>query len=589
MNLPATSTALSSHRPRCRSLVVVLAALLPVASVRAALPCGCTPGIFESVADHVAAYSNILDVVQSAQDNRRAAAGCVEKAKKAMDDLTRRNIEFSGAVKKLAEAQAPLEDRQRNVRSSLLEPDNKEQLGHFRDSLRNEWNDAMTAWQDVNAASDSIDEPKARFDDAVREVELAKQRYEANRETARSIWGQHSKLHCVNARFDEIPKIGREVYTSLKEMQSFKDQWKDAEKSFQTSLSDARKAWRDITGLPGKIADTFHMDTGVSTFDDLLLRLDALKPPVHVAFFAGEADLFKEIDLKAGDSLSRPMPPPKPSRDGLVLLGWRDRDTDAGDEPAEALFTGWNKPVDHDMELMAVWGYRITVRGMEGGSRTYPVSDRGGSVDLGGVLGRSEVEAVCDHPPAGQRFRTWKDADTGDPVTSRTTITRSMVIEPDYGDIVWTVTWMDAGGKNVLGTTEFRPDIPVRQRYDLMPRNENGYRYLHWSSEDGGDEWKGFGHPISADITLYAVRQADHQVRFQYEDGESVPDPDGAPAIAGFQNGTPFDLRNAPVPADRRGFRFDGWVDREGESWLGRPVMDDIVLVARYRRESTGK
>ena len=42
-----------------------------------------------------------------------------------------------------------------SIDEAALEPDNKEQLGHFRDSLRKEWKDATTAWQDVNAASDN--------------------------------------------------------------------------------------------------------------------------------------------------------------------------------------------------------------------------------------------------------------------------------------------------------------------------------------------------------------------------------------------------------------------------------------------------
>lgn len=529
----------------------------------------------------------MLVVVQSAQDNRRTAAGAVEEAKKAAGDLIDARTEFASAIQTLAESEAALDDRQRNVRASLLEPDRKEELGHFRESLRNEWATAKTAWEAAKAASGALDGPKARFDAAAREATLAKQRYDADRETARSIWGQHSKMHCINARFDEMPRIGRDIETSLAELETVRAQWDDAEKAFRDNRSEADRRWRDITGCPGKIAGTLHMEDGVSTFDDLIRRLDALKPPVHVSFFAGEADLFKEQDLKAGDTLGRPMPPPTPPRDGLVLLGWRDRDADVGDEPADALFSGWNQPVARDMDLIAVWGYRITVRGLEGGSRTYPVSDRGGPVDLGGVLSRPEVEALRDNPPAGQRFRVWQDADTGEVVSFRTPVTRSLVVEPVYGDIVWTVTWMDAGGKNVLGTTEFRPDAPVRPRSDLMPRNENGYRYLHWSSEDGGDPWSGFGKPISADITLYAVRQADHQVLFQYDDGESIPGPDGIPAMAGFQDGTPFDLRNAPVPAERRGFRFAGWTDRNGATWLGRPVTDDIVLVARYRRETT--
>jgi hypothetical protein len=91
-------------------------------------------------------------------------------------------------------------------------------------------------------------------------------------------------------------------------------------------------------------------------------------------------------------------------------------------------------------------------------------------------------------------------------------------------------------------------------------------------------EWTG-GTALTGDLTVYAVREADYRIVFHDEDGSPIGE-------AGAKKGAAFSLLDSPKPPEKPGRTFVEWRLRDGRTFDGGDVANDLELYAEYRDET---
>lgn len=554
------------------SLLLSLAVALASADAVAASPCGCTwPS-----ADHVNTYSNIMAAADSIEGYRDAAASAYDNAKKAWKRLSECRSEMGDLLEAYRTAETDFRRFGSQISRPLLDGGSEgvkaaantfEDLMKRLEALDGRWTELVVTdggWAAFKRAGEAesaaIDENVQLFDDRL---------VEANR-----IYGHGIEWPCVRNLYQERIVRSRTDFESLR---------KNLDKAREGARNDAREAdsmqaqirgYREsVESFPAQIAANNLDQSGISTAKGLLDFLrDRSAPRVTVRFRSrgetvpdGVKSLKKEVEPldKIVD----------PSRTGFVFLGWRDRNSGE-------MFAAWGRPVDRDLDLDAVWGYQVRVAGLDD---TFNVPVEG---DLSPSLSRVLLDpkftkyAETLKPTApGKRLAGWRDFESKGIVDGTTPVSRSMSIEPAWEDLTYTVVWRDADD-TYLDETSFRSSESVRAR--PLPEDRGGFRYQYWSTAPDGERWTGFGRPLEYDVTLYAVRDADHVVRFLLPNGGELPS-------GGFRNGQEFSSSMAPEPPAQKGLVFVGWFDDRGEDFSGKKVTRPVSLHARYRKETAAE
>lgn len=525
-------------------------------------------------AAHVNIYSNMLSAAAEATGYRVRADEAYDIWKKSREALAEKAGELSALQ---AEYQTLVDDYRRaqsTARPSLIsEPDNLRNLRSSLvsitgrvDVLKGQF-DKLTGSEGWAAAGRRCALSFATFGENA--TAFAAKDTEAQRLRLSGI-----KWECVLNIYREnfmtiktrIETLGKNLEAGVKEVARDEEAAKRAE-------SDIRSRQTQIAALPAQIAESLGV-RGVSTADGLLEVLaDWSAPRVTVRFRSqGMVVTDGERLLKKGISpLARP---PDPLRPGLAFLYWRKASS-----REKVPDTVWDKPVEEDLDLDAVWGYEVRVAGLDA---VFPVilENEGVRPSLASVFADSRFMAFRENPipapPPGQRLAGWQDMETKDRVDEATLVSKNLTLAPVYEEIRHTITWQDADGAFIDETTSTQSSPP---RPAKLPEDHDGFHYTHWSLEPDGEKWTGWGKPLDANIVLFAVRDADHIVRFCTEDGTEI-------VQKGFKKGIVFSAGLAPQAPVRKGSVFVSWRTKEGEEFAGKAVDSSVPLFAHYRKES---
>jgi len=547
--------------------LVALAALAPALS-RAEHDC------WMPSAQHVNIYSNMLGAAEVATGYRSRAEEAYGVWKKAHDDLAARAGDLAALQ---TEYQTLVEDYRRaqsTARASLInEPDNLRNLRNSLVSITGRV-DVLKGRIEGLTGGDGWAAAARRCQDAAREFEEYATAFADKDTEAQRLRLSGIKWECVLNLYREnfmaiktrLETIRKNLETGVKEVGRDEDAAKKAE-------SDIRSRLTEIAALPAQIADNLGVK-GVSTASGLLEVLaDWSAPRVTVRFRSqGIVVADGEKLLKRGITpLARP---PDPMRPGLVFLYWRNAST--RDKFPDS---GWDRPVEDNLDLEAVWGFEVRVVGLD---RVFPVvmESEGAHPSLAPVFADSEFIRFRENPrpapPAGQRLAGWQDVETKLRVDEGTLISKNMTLAPVYEEIRHTITWQDADGGFLNETTATHSSPPKPQK---LPEDHDGFHYTHWSLEPDGEKWNGWGRPLDADLVLFAVRDADYIVRFCVKGGTEI-------AQKGFKKGLAFSPTLAPEPPAKKGVVFVAWTDASGADFSGRTIDSDIQLFAGYRDET---
>lgn len=300
-----------------------------------------------------------------------------------------------------------------------------------------------------------------------------------------------------------------------------------------------------------------------------------------VTFESNGGSEVKPVKVKDGATFTQPT---DPTRTGYSFSGWYD-------DPVFRTPHDFTLAVRADLTLYAKW--TASPAGGDKGdgkddgttttpdtSKTYTVTfdpangDKPTSVK---VKGGNPVKAPATPTRDGYRFTGWyeKDAKTAYDFTA-----------PVAGDLTLTAKWSKLDASTVTHVIRFEsnggsaiPDMEVKDgSIATAPANptRDGYVFAGWYVDKELTTPFDFSTPVVADATAYAkwteAKKATHTVVIDDGTGHKttvVVDPDGT----------------IPLPADpkRDGYRFDGWVDQNGQPVTkDTKVTDDLYVTAKW-------
>lgn len=554
--------------------VILAFAAFPAETPAEELVCGCSvSSLFGDKGEHLNAYSNMLSSVEAVRAVLKKTETAAEDVKRSLETIDAANLRIRNAAAAFKRAVDDVSDLRRNASRAYLEAGRENDLRAFRDALSAKRDALETQKTAMSALMTVLDDPRVVLEQSAREIVNGVEGFDNLRSDVRTIWGRHSAKPCVDRMHGEVTRMGTALENKKKEAKANEEAARDKLKAAESALRDAENLVKDANALPRQIAETMGL-SGISDFESLEKRLEELsRRKVVVRFFDGRGSMTGRTETFEKEKIGQPALPEAP-RPGAEFLGWRDRDVAVGDDPAAGTFD-FRKPVESDLDLVEVWTWEVTVRGV--GTWRVPVE---GYPTLRKVLESAEVRDF-EKNHAAELAKTgekqpdgWWKSGTDERVTSLTPVSGPLVIEPRDADVTFRVEWRDADGSMLAAPTTYRKGQTL-QLHDL-PRDTRGFHYEHWSDSMDGDAYS--PKPVEHDLTLYAVRVADATVTFVDADRNRLGDPEG------YRNGATFEPHRAPKAPDVDGRKFVGWgrPGRERDLFSGA-VSEDVVLEAKYR------
>ncbi len=557
-------------------LFVLAVASLPA---RAALPCGCgSIGVFESKADHLAAYDAMTNNMKKARANLTSLEKAAEAAKGAFTNDTKCLAELEKASAALNEAL----DSAARVRSTaaltLFESNRQADLKLFRTSVSNTWQSLEVSGKNLSTVMEKVGEGGQKLHAAEAEVRSAKSSLDTIYGSIRTVWGGHSKAKCVDRIYHQYVN---DIQTSAKAAEGrFEEERRGAERveeALKSKMEDVGRRRKEAGDWIGSLADRLNL-SGISTFDALDAKLAELsRTKIRIRFFNGES-LMEERTIFDNEPVAEPSANPEAPRDGMVFNGWRDA---AASETERFVFGASSAK---DLNLRAVWCYEVGVENVE---KVWPIL-ADGTHTLREVLESEEVKAaereVESTIPDNREFAGWKTSE-GDAVNGLTRVMKPLRLVPRYRDIVFSVRWHGADRRPIETESFTKGDTPNLR--DLPP-NTQQYAYQYWSETPDGEEY--VPRPLDGNLDLYAVRQkVANLVALSFVDHDDAQ----IGETLHVKEGTDF-LRVVGVPRRivRSGFRFVGWgKNKDSREVFSGPVEEPergegLQLQALYRDAS---
>lgn len=249
--------------------------------------------------------------------------------------------------------------------------------------------------------------------------------------------------------------------------------------------------------------------------------------------------------------------PEDPTKIGYDFEGWYT-DKALGDKH------NFGVPVTHDLNLYAKWTprddtkytvyhYQQAVTGTG-----YALAD---TDHLEGTTGSKVTAQDMDYPG----FH--RNADhKGNVVSATVAPDGSTVLALYYDRDLYTVTFYALGGSLVSKVKGIRFGSTVAQPSDPT---KDGYTFLRWRVDEESEEGYDFTTPISANLSLYALWEANtYQVTFDYQGATGNNTVSSKPVI--------FDSAYDELPSPtRHGYDFLGWFTEEQD---GDEVTADTVV-----------
>lgn len=526
-------------------------------------------------ADHVNTYSNLLATAGVVESCYNDAVSAYENAKSAWDELAKKKAGLEASLAEYRGIEIDYRRLQSQISPSILE-NNPERVNAVLQAFSNIVDrvaKADDAWKALVETDGGWTELRRKGDSDSALINENLERFDGKLAEARRLRGHGIDWVCVRNVYEErVARTQTEVESLRKNLAKRRDSAAADARAADNLQSQIGSFRESVDAFPGIIAANNLRQEGISGAKQLMAFLaDRALPRVAVRFrSAGVLVPDGELSLKKGvDPLNKIDDPVRP---GFVFLGWSERNT--GRE-----FTAWGEPVGRDLDLDAVFGYEVRVAGSDA---TFPVKVEGGvNPTLAKVFLDPKFVSATNviAAPAGKRLAGWRDYSTKTRVDGSVPVSQSMAIEPYWEEIVHAVTWFDAD-EAVLDRTEVPASEVLSAR--ALPEDRAGFHYLYWSAAPDGEKWTGFGKKLDFDLSLYAVRDADHVVRFVLPNGGELPS-------RGFRNGQVFTGDLAPEAPVQKRLVFVGWFDDQGRDFSGQKVNGPRRLVARYRRETFGE
>ena len=550
--------------------------LLPVATVAAPQPCGCEKRQGLSWPEHLSYWSNMVEDVRNvnlryteleklhadAETDWAAVADALEGTEALKDRMARLKQEGSALKGKF--------------QSFRDDPAALVGLGKAFGELREARAEATSDLQSFYGANGGW-ETSLRKAEKAREdfVKTAKRFLSAYQKAENLRYGSGGNIDCVIRLFDDAERQKEDADTWAADLTSGQNDAADNRQKLLSRKSDIESAFADLDDYMRMIAETFGLPSTATpeqieaeianrTVERVTVRFGNVKRAIEPQTLRKGIDKPEKVE-------------PDGDANGPGFLGWRERAN-------ERDFDDWDKPLSDNLVLDAKWGYRIYVAGepME-----FPSSDWNDRYTLAAVFTDERVQAKRDdlakQAPKGKVLDGWATSESPEEPLAVLTANaiNGMRLVPHYADVKYTLSFVVPEGKapppQTLGWKEL-PRVPDLTKLE----SANGFRYVRWSLKQGGSEsWNG-GEPLTEDLTVFAVPEADYNLRFHDENGVFL-------ATIPVRAAESFALARAPQPPARKGLVFAGWKDGKGKAFAGGAVAEDMKLYAEYREESASE
>ena len=560
-------------RPFAAALAALL--LLPAATVAAPQACGCEKRQGLSWSEHLNYYSNMVSIVKDVDTRYSELEDQLKKAQaawKEVDEALETATELKDRIRKLKDDGAALKAKFQTNR------DNRDALIGLKsgfETFLDDWNQAVNDQRSLYG-NDGWETELRKGDKAYESFKRTAGRFMAAYQKAEFLrFGSGGNLECVIRQFDETDRKKETADTWAAELSKDKESANDNRLKLLDMKSDMDSDFVDMKGYIQTVAEFFGLpDT--ATPDQIKAEIDSRTVErVTIRFGNLKLPIEPQTLRKGIDKPERVQPDPEPNGPGF--LGWRERSN-------ERDFDDWDQPLTENMQLDAKWGYTIWVGGEK---LDFDSSDWSDHWTWSAIFNDDRVQrkqtALTRQAPKGKMWDGWASDDK--PTEPIRTLTASAVdgtrLVPCYSDVSYTLTFV---------VPEGNAPPPQQLGYKDMPRvpdvttleSFRGYRYIRWSLEPGGKKaWNGEA-PLTNDLSVYAVPEADFTLRFHGKDKafiEEVP----------VRASEPFSLVGAPKAPDRKGETFRGWIDGQGRPFRGGLLTEDANLYAEYGPETTSE
>lgn len=559
---------------RAAAAVLLALALLPAARASAAQVCGCDKRQGLSWAEHLQYYSNMVSIVKDVNDRYDELKKFHENAETGWTAVS----EALDKAEKLKSRSGQLKLDGSALKSQFQtyrdDPEALEGLLDKYTAFRTDWSDTSTALQNQNDGEGW--EASLREAEKAREdfVKTAKRFLSAYQKAENLRYGSGGNIDCVVRLFDEADRKKETSDSWAQDLLDGQNAAADNRSKLLGLKNDVESNLNDLDGYRRSIAETFGL-APTATLDQIETEIHDRTTPRVTLRFGKVKNPIDEQRLRKGIDKPEKVEPVGDS-DGPGFLGWRER---SGNRD----FTDWDTPLEEDTTLDAKWGYRIHVSGEE---HVFPVLGFNARLSLSDIFAdpwmRQKRQQAQENTPDGKVFDGWVTNERPEePIMNLTSLAEDgMRLTAHYKDVEYTLTFVVPDGTKTpppqkLGFKEI-PSVPP---YSEL-QSANGFRYVRWALKNG-ETWNG-GQPLTEDLTVYAVPEADFKLNFYTKDNLFI----GTVPVRSTDS---FSLDRAPTPPKRKGETFEGWIDNRENEFKGGTVEADMNLYAAYHPETSSE
>ncbi len=541
------------HTFLSRSFLIGFAGFLAISSATvsargSSLPCECTLGFFESKVDHLNAWTNMTTAVNGARGDLRNIEKASNDAEDALKDLRSSQQKLEQAIKGLDRVWDEAATVKRAASKSLFGAGRQADLKSFRSEVEKTWTNLQEKVKLVFSQEKAVDEADTKLDEAVQAARTVRATFDAHLNSIRAIGGANLNTKCVENLWRESrTTILDGVKAQEEKIKGFKDAAETLGNALSSRRRDAERKAADVSEWIRKLADDLGLE-GISTFSALDARLAELSRSKVLVHFSNGDEKLEILEKFDNEPVAAPALNPEPRRPGMVLDGWRER-SGRGDERFQFGF-----PTDHDLDLVAVWVYEVSVRGVD---KVWRIPADGRHT-LREVLESEEVRsAESAYREKLKENKTWAgwetDEDSPQSVNVRTIVIGPMTLRPSDKDIFFQVFWYGADHRQIVRDVLRKGETPTLLE---LPADTQRFKYQWWSETPDGEKYE--PRPLDGDLSLYAVRKvAENLIALAFFDFDGTT-PLGETAV---KEKTDFDSDEVEKPKEpkRSGHRFAAW------------------------------